>query len=237
MRHISFLASLFALTVCALPAWPADLTKIERTIAKEPEYQSKAPKYCLLVFGAQATTKVWLVADGDTLHVSNSEGDLTGAGSRRIVRANASYGFSVGNVTDGDGKTKYTNLNVQQLQDGFRLSVARAGEGRPGQQQAGYDPDNKLRFADRPQDAPIVHFGGPIEISMYGSKPTLERKPTEIRFGLGTPGLGEGTFAAFQGCACPEGARQGEITADIAFPKAGAPGETIKVQATLRNRH
>jgi hypothetical protein len=237
MRRLPFLPPLVVLIVCALPAWAVDLTRIERTIANEPAYETKSPKYCLLVFGPDATMKVWLVVDGDALHVSNNEGDLTGAGSRRIVRANPSYGFSVGNVTDRDGKTKYTNLQVAQLQDAFRLSVARAGEGRPGQQQAGYDPANKLRFADRPQDAPIVHFGGPIEISMYGSKPTLERKPSEIRFGLGTPGLGEGTFAAFQGCACPEGARQGQITADIEFPKADAPGETIKVQTTLRNRH
>jgi hypothetical protein len=28
-----------------------DLAKIDRTIAKEPKYQSAMPKYCLLVFG------------------------------------------------------------------------------------------------------------------------------------------------------------------------------------------
>jgi hypothetical protein len=237
MRRIPFLASLFALTVCALPAWPADLTKIERTIAKEPEYQSKAPKYCLLVFGAQATTKVWLVADGDVLHVSNSEGDLTGAGSRmvRVHKYTGGERFFVGHILDADGKPKHTGLDFYRDGDSFRLKFE--GRDRTSRQVAGDDPANKLRFAERPQDAPIVHFGGPIEIAMYGSKPSLSRGSTEFRFGIGTPGVGQGTFAAFQGCASPEGARHGEITADIELPKTGAPGETIKVQAVLRNRH
>ncbi len=55
----------------------ADLHKIERTIAKEPAYKNK-PKYCLLVFGPEATTRVWLVQDGDLLYVDrNANGDLT----------------------------------------------------------------------------------------------------------------------------------------------------------------
>jgi hypothetical protein len=44
----------------------ADLSKVDRTIKKEPAYQGK-PKYCLLVFGPEAKARVWLVLDGDTL--------------------------------------------------------------------------------------------------------------------------------------------------------------------------
>src|SRR5262249_8147594 len=63
----------------------ADLTKIERTIAKEPAYKSK-PKYCLLVFGPEAKTRVWLVLDGDTLYVDrNGNGDLTETGERFVL--------------------------------------------------------------------------------------------------------------------------------------------------------
>ena len=55
-----------------------DLTRIERTIAREPVYQSKAPKYCLLVLGLEARTRIWLVLDGDVLYVDrNGTGDLT----------------------------------------------------------------------------------------------------------------------------------------------------------------
>src|SRR5262249_1657660 len=61
---------------------PVDLAKIDRTIKKEPAYKGK-PEYCLLVFGPQAKTRVWLVRDGDLLYVDgNGSGDLTEAGKR-----------------------------------------------------------------------------------------------------------------------------------------------------------
>jgi hypothetical protein len=44
-------------------ALAADLSKIDRTIKKEPKYKGK-PKYCLLVFGPEAKTRIWLVLDG-----------------------------------------------------------------------------------------------------------------------------------------------------------------------------
>ena len=45
----------------------ADLTKIDRSIRKEPPYHTMAPKYCLLAFGPEAKYRIWLVLDGDTL--------------------------------------------------------------------------------------------------------------------------------------------------------------------------
>jgi hypothetical protein len=58
-------------------ALAADLSKIDRTIKKEPKYKGK-PKYCLSVFGPEAKTCVWLVLDGDVLYVDrNGNGDLT----------------------------------------------------------------------------------------------------------------------------------------------------------------
>jgi hypothetical protein len=40
-----------------------ELNRIERKLGREPVYASKAPKYCLLVFGPKAETRVWLVLD------------------------------------------------------------------------------------------------------------------------------------------------------------------------------
>src|ERR671925_259 len=69
------------LASCAPLAAP-DLTKIDRSIRKEPAYSAK-PKYCLLVFGPGAKTWVWLVLDGETLYVDrNGNGDLTEANER-----------------------------------------------------------------------------------------------------------------------------------------------------------
>jgi hypothetical protein len=64
-------------------AQAADLAQIDRSIRKEPAYRSNAPRYCLLVFGLEAQTHVWLVVDGDVLYVDrNGNGDLTDQGKQ-----------------------------------------------------------------------------------------------------------------------------------------------------------
>src|SRR5438874_8548940 len=69
---------ILALTAPALRA--ADLASIERKINKEPAYAGK-PKYCLLVFGPEAKTLIWLALDGDKLYVDrNGNGDSTDDG-------------------------------------------------------------------------------------------------------------------------------------------------------------
>src|SRR2546426_2605494 len=89
------------------PAQAADLEKTERAIRKEPVYQTKDPKYCLLVFGPEAKTRVWLVLDGDTLYVDrNGNGDLTEPDEK------------VKGKTQGEGERQYTEFEVGDLRDG-----------------------------------------------------------------------------------------------------------------------
>jgi hypothetical protein len=65
---------------------PVDLSKVDRTIIKQPVYQSKSPRYCLLVFGPKAKTYGWLVLDGDGLYVDrNHNDDLTESNDRHLV--------------------------------------------------------------------------------------------------------------------------------------------------------
>src|SRR4029077_6354211 len=76
------------------PALAVDSATIDRTVHKEPVYQSKSPKYCLLVFGPNAETRIWLVTDlvaepweangaKNALYVDrNGNGDLTEPGKR-----------------------------------------------------------------------------------------------------------------------------------------------------------
>jgi hypothetical protein len=74
---ISRIALLLA-AFTAGPASAADLATVDRTIAKEPRYRSKSPRYALLVFGPEAKERVWLIHDGDSLYVDrNGNGDLT----------------------------------------------------------------------------------------------------------------------------------------------------------------
>src|SRR5712691_7561911 len=63
-------------------AQAADLSGIPRTILKEPAYQG-TPRYCLLVFGKEAATRIWLVQDSKDLYVDhNGNGDLTEPGEK-----------------------------------------------------------------------------------------------------------------------------------------------------------
>src|SRR5262245_52809458 len=107
MRSI-FLSTLILLW--AGSALASDLSKIERTIAREPAYKGK-PAYCLLVFGPKASTRVWLVQDGDRLYVDrNGNGDLTDKGEQLTARKlpDGSRKWHVGDIVEADGKTRHT---------------------------------------------------------------------------------------------------------------------------------
>jgi hypothetical protein len=102
------LVPVLLLAACG-PAVAADLSKIDRSIAKEPTYAGK-PNYLLLVFGSEAKHRVWLAHDGDALYVDrNGDGDLTGAGEKVVAKkdgADADRGsaFEAGELKLG-GKT------------------------------------------------------------------------------------------------------------------------------------
>jgi hypothetical protein len=241
----------------------ADLKKIDRAIAKEPAYVSKQPRYCLLLFGPEATTRVWLVADGDFLYVDrNGNGDLSEPGERvrfsafREVaegRVAARREAQAGNILEG--KLKHTGLIVTQervrktfatkerWEEELRALAARHEETviydlrlsvevrpRPGDpipiagqinQYAGMDGAGFLQFADRPQDAPIVHFRGPMQMGLYAPQHLVAGTTAcNLEVVVGTAGLGNGTFASVgYGGLITEGASP---IAEIRFPSPGA---------------
>src|SRR5262245_22972882 len=76
------LAILLALVVTA-PARAVDPGSIDRSLTREPDYQTRLPKYCLLVFGPEAKARVWLVLDGNDLYLDrDGTGDLSKPGNR-----------------------------------------------------------------------------------------------------------------------------------------------------------
>jgi hypothetical protein len=109
---------LWSLLTCTVPLIAQDLTKIDRRIAKEPVYQTKQPKYCLLVFGPEARHRVWLVQDGEILYVDrNGNGDLTEPGKKVTVKKGENsdpkegvYDFEAGDIPEG--KLLHRNLRV-----------------------------------------------------------------------------------------------------------------------------
>jgi hypothetical protein len=200
-----------------------DLTKIDRKIAKEPVYQTKNPKYCLLVFGLDAKTRVWLVQDGDTLYVDrNGNGDLTEK-DKQVKSKENSRSFDVGEITI-DGLT-HSGITVTQMPTTLesvgdeeewqrikksgpepsmwwvRITAERAKDDkRDLPKKIGYiingDGAGMLLFAESPKEAPIIHLNGPFTLALQDRKQHLvvgEKKMFQI--GVGPQGVGPGTFA------------------------------------------
>jgi hypothetical protein len=120
MRWVPLLAAVASLGF-ASRLTAADLSKIDRTIPKEPAYATKAPRYCLLVFGPDAAHRVWLALDGDTLYVDrNGNGDLTEAGEKVPAAKDADpkvngYAFEVGDLTVGGKVHKGFTVSLPPL--------------------------------------------------------------------------------------------------------------------------
>jgi hypothetical protein len=175
---------LLVLLLWSVPATAGEQSKIDRTIAKEPKYQSK-PKYCLLVFGSDARTKVWLVLDRDVLYVDrNGNGDLTGEDKK--VRRGKAHGEAPGNFACGDivqagGKTICRDLWVSGSPEEGDMWITANPDGKHSQS-AGYDADGFLKFADSPAHAPLIHFDGPLTTALV-PLPEISRTFTSVKKG------------------------------------------------------
>jgi len=260
------LAALACIALSVAPLSAADLAKIDRSIGKEPAYKGK-PKYCLLVFGPEAKTRVWLVQDGDTLYVDrNGNGDLTEEGEKVAAKKEedareGGFSFEAGDLCDGKLTHKNLQVYVRKL-DGFaerseqiKEYLARNPEARgytlgmdiemPGWKGRGLgerveqatllsDNNGFLKFADRPHDAPVVHFGGPWQILLFGQQKLTVGRETDLTLGVGTPGVGPGTtvWVGYEGVIPEKVYPQVEIT----YPPKSAGENPVKEQYELKDR-
>ena len=206
---------------------PVDLATIDRGIAREPLYGTDTPLYALLVFGAAAKPRVWIVLDGDTLYVDrNGDGDLTQPGE--TVAATGST-FEVGSIGEADGTPRQGSLRVRRMDDQFRLTLRVKGRER---YYAGFDPGDPLRFAPRRVDAPVIHFGGALTLRLYNVPPTFfPGTPSQLNLSMGTPGLGNGSFAAIDASIVID--CDIAPVAEIAFQHREAGREPIRVRAPI----
>jgi hypothetical protein len=204
-------------------------------LTAEPAYRSGKPKYCLLVFGPDAATRVWLVADGPLLYADrNGNGDLTDKGEvKRALTWGGEGGtlFEFGNLTQFGGEKVQLSVAVgerPEARDGVSISVG----GEPFQSVV--DGGRPFRFADRPQHAPVVHFNGPLRtLPLEGQKLFRGKGPQDLTVRLGTPVRGADAFAAvFTGAVpadvCP--------VAEVAFPNRTQGGPPVRVTAALTER-
>lgn len=206
--------ALSACTLCLLATllgsahvFAVDLTKIDRTITREPQYESQ-PKYCLLVFGPDAKTRVWLVEDGKRLFVDrNANGDLTDDGeptpssddrefqstdpkTNQPITMN-DWDYEVGDISTAEGDT-HTKLHVMRWKYG-NAAVNHGVLVNVGGKVPTYAGWNKV-FADKPADAPIMHFGGEYVVTPLRNKElVLNKPPSRFSIAFSLPGKGTGS--------------------------------------------
>jgi hypothetical protein len=225
-----------------------DLTKVERTIRKEPQYKTKAPRYCLLVFGPRADYRVWLVLDGDTLYVDrNGSGDLTEPGESTAPekRNTDPCSFKPVTIRTPDGKAEELEFALYGWFDHaagkdtpqVSPSVSVTWKGRWFGSWG--DETGPCVWGRKPQDAPVLHVGGPLRMGFeVPAESALERKGDgqfELKVGVGTKGLGKGAFVhlSYAKGAIPEGVFP---TADLEFPSKTPGAPPVRVQAVLKQR-
>jgi hypothetical protein len=244
----------------------AELSKVDRSIAKEPAYRSK-PKYCLLVFGPEAKTRVWLVQDGDTLYVDrNGNGDLREqdkkvAAEKQDGAEEGQYTFKAGDIRDGTLVHKGLSVGVAKidhmadLDEQVKAFLAKNPKGRgylvmvememPGWKGAGVggrvqqqafivDVNGVLQFSDKPKDAPIIHFGGPWQVTLFGAHQLTIGRETDVVLGVGTPGIGPGstTYVSYEG-VIPEKVYP---TLEVTYPPKKPGEELVRERYELKKR-
>jgi hypothetical protein len=203
MAVIQFLPMLVAFAAAA-SAPKVDLNEIERSIAKEPAYQTRLPKYCLLVFGREAKTRIWLVLDGTSLYIDrNGNGDLTETGECVSMKGGGKWlDAQLGQFRDEAGKMRELSLRIRDFDAANgKCSGMMILLDNKRKQFVGFDEANPFRFAQQAQDAPIIHVEGPLVTKLYGEPPTLVAgQEVELNVTIGTPGVGPGSFCAIQCC-------------------------------------
>jgi hypothetical protein len=261
MTRFAWAVGLVGLLAPSAAADP-DLTKLDRAIKREPVYQTKAPRYCLLVFGPEARTRVWLVLDGDVLYVDrNGNGDLTEPDERFTARstpgdAGPTYPFAeireypVIDQIPTDGGRKYTRFHVTHttIKKDF-TPVGRdnqALKGRfdkdPALTRAGVTLylDDKVRvqavseWTDRPGTAPVCHIGGPLTMAPLQRQELLRgNEATELQFCLGFHGLGRWAEEAFAILDYNEVPKEFEPVAEFTFDHRDAGQPPLPVKVKL----
>ena len=109
-----------------------------------------------------------------------------------------------------------------------------AGIGGLVPQAAATDVNGFLQFADRPQDAPILHFGGPLAITPAEPSKMRIGRATDVMLAVGSPGLGAGThtYLEYEG-VIPASAHP---TMEFVFPPIKPGDPPIRKKYELKER-
>jgi hypothetical protein len=235
--------------------WPvitaADDEAIDRSLRRQPAYGAK-PQYCLLLFGPEGKTRVWLVVAGEALYA-----DTSGAGDLRSPEKRL---YSIGNyrvLVYSDPCLRFMWFpvpeNVREYNVGdvfdpaarrwYHLTVRRLGSLQSAFFEFEVDVKGQFRqlaklarLGDQPKNAPVLHFSGPLTLGLFTSQwirgPDTNR--LEVWIGTKPPALtkGEPTYLVLDDWIPPAISP----IAQVEFP-AGAPSaKPIHAAPRLTNR-
>jgi hypothetical protein len=98
-----------------------------------------------------------------------------------------------------------------------------------------FDLNGVLCFAGSPAEAPVIRFGGPLQVTFYDSLPSLRvGRSSELVLVVGTPGVGAGTFAVLgYEATIPETAWP---VAEVTLPSAKPGAPPLMQKWVLKNR-
>lgn len=194
----------------------------------------------------------------------DGSGDLTQPGKRVEKKQGTagSRRWEVGDLTDGDRKHSIAyvmemTMTEQSVGDANEFARIKgkhdravnmwigvhaertADDDRPLPKQIQYivngDGTGYLAFAARRHDAPIIHLNGPWTFGLQDSKQRLVvGQKTNLQLGVGTPGVGPGTFAfvlypnTIPNDAYPIG--------EFAFPPSASGSDELRQTVTFKKR-
>ena len=272
MKHFfEFLAAGFLIGLSQSPATAADLSKIQRTLNKKPTYQTKEPKFGLLVFGSEAKIRVWVVLDGDVMYLDrNGNGDLTEPDKRVAAEFSMHYPdvprpelatrrqFNLephrrpGTTPRKDAiltcapRVSWFHIDQEVFRDDYvppdephrsALDYFRKRQVRVAVllDHRKFEQDGYAIFADRPEDAPIIHFDGPLSLAVdeakFGPLELRRGETSELYIKLVTPGL-EATTVVLSDHV-PDSANP---LVEIVWPGTGVDRDSIRSIVQLKER-
>jgi hypothetical protein len=240
------LLALAALLAAVAPATAVELAKLDRRIAKEPAYEHK-PLYGLAIIGPDAATRIWLVLDGDRLYVDkNCNGDLTDDGPPAELKGKSeNESFPLIDVSPDGGKTVYK----------FDVMLWNRPSARPKDADPERDPFNQsvhvtfpdkryfgawgdqhkaLTFAMKRDDAPILHYGGPLQMGFEIRDPLVREKDGfKLSACVGTPGSCDGAWVHLLYTTIP---RNPSPHVTLEFPPEKPGGPAVRAKFALKER-
>ncbi len=125
------------------------------------------------------------IRDGELLHKSLTVGTLN---LQHMARSDS----RIREHLKRDPQTRFYALQIElEMPDRQGIGIG----GRVQHLVSPFDAHGVLLFADTPEEAPIIHLGGPWEITLFGEGSVTAGRQKEVVLGIGTPGLGPGTTA------------------------------------------